>query len=72
MSWRDGTDNDKYSPIQTIHIFVDGVLCGTGQLSCGIIGGCGLQFCDDADESEDIYAMIEDEIERRRSSLVVQ
>lgn len=57
---------------QQISISMDGIWAGTGTLRNGIIADCGAQFCDDADESDLIYSMIEDAIAEGKDSLKVQ
>ena len=46
----------------TISISMDGVWAGSGKLVEGKIRECGAQFCDDQDETEVIYEMIEERI----------
>ena len=55
-----------------ISIFQDQVWAGSGKLIDGIISDCGAQFCDDQDESENVYEMIEEAIEEGRDSLKVE
>lgn len=45
-----------------ISISVDEIWAGSGKLENGQIVDCGAQFCRDADESEEIYEMIEQAI----------
>lgn len=52
-----------------ISIAVDGVWAGSGNLREGIIENCGAQFCDDADESENVYVRIEAAIELGKDSI---
>ena len=47
---------------QTIQIFVDGIFATAGRLVGGSIVDCAGQFCDDSDESENVYEEIEDAI----------
>lgn len=59
-----------------INIYVDNVWAGSGRLLGNADDGfeivdCGAQFCDDNDESEDVYGMIEDAIDNGESSLTV-
>ena len=51
---------------------MDGIWSGSGQLRDGIIENCGAQFCDDNDESLEIYEMIEEAIAAGKSSLKVE
>jgi hypothetical protein len=46
-----------------ISISMDGIWAGSGKLRDGQIEDCGAQFCDDNDESLEVYEMIEDAIE---------
>jgi hypothetical protein len=58
--------------IKRIGIIMDGVWAGTGNLVNGSIRDCGAQFCDDADESEVIYSLIEDAIAEGKDKLKVE
>lgn len=55
-----------------ITITVDHVWAGSGKLINGEIRECGAQFCDDNDESDVIYSMIEDAIEAGKTSLKIE
>jgi hypothetical protein len=46
-----------------IEISMDGVWAGSGKLVDGRIEDCGAQFCDDSDESLEVYDAIEAAIE---------
>jgi hypothetical protein len=56
----------------TISISVDNVWAGSGKLTDGVISDCGAQFGDDQDESENVYELIEEAIERGKDSLKVE
>ena len=55
----------------TISISVNGAWAGSGKLVNGRITDCGAQFCEDADESEEVYGLIEAAIDECRDSLSV-
>ena len=55
-----------------ISISVDGIWAGSGKLENGQIVDCGAQFCNDTDESEEIYEMIEVAIANGKSSVTVE
>lgn len=57
---------------QQISISLDGKWVGSGTLRDGVIVDCGAQFCDDNDESLEIYEMIEAAITKKRSSVHVR
>ena len=56
---------------QIISISMDQVWAGSGKLINGRIEDCGAQFCDDSDESESVYEIIEEAIEAGKSSVKV-
>jgi hypothetical protein len=56
----------------TIVISVDGKWFGSGKLVNGRIEGCAANFCDEADESEAIYQLIEEKIEKRGTHMTVE
>ena len=56
----------------TISISVDNVWAGSGKLTNGIIEDCGAQFCDDNDESLNVYDLIEEAIAEGKDSLKVE
>ena len=58
--------------LTTISIAMDGVWAGSGKLVDGIIEDCGAQFCDDQDESENVYELIEEAIAEGKDSLKVE
>ena len=55
-----------------ISISVDGIWAGSGKLENEQIVDCAAQFCRDADESEEIYEMIEQAIASGKSSVTVE
>ena len=55
-----------------IEIQVDGVWAGSGKMDGGYIRDCSAQFCVDADESEEVYEMIEDAITEGRERVKVE
>lgn len=64
------------SDYTSISIFMDGVFSGSGRLEGNAEDGhsikdCGAQFCDDADESIDVYDDIEEAINLGESSVKV-
>lgn len=46
-----------------IIISMDNIWAGSGDLVDGQIVNCGAQFCDDIDESDVVYSMIEDRLD---------
>jgi len=56
---------------QVISISMDQVWAGSGKLIDGRIEDCGAQFCDDTDESELVYELIEEAIEAGKDSVKV-
>lgn len=55
-----------------ISISVDEIWAGSGRLENGQIVDCAAQFCSDADESEEIYEMIEQAIAEGKESVTVE
>jgi hypothetical protein len=66
------TNKNTTAAASQISISVDGIWAGSGKLDGGQIVDCGAQFCRDADESEDIYEMIENAISGGRESVSVK
>jgi hypothetical protein len=62
----------KTTEFTTISISVDNVWAGSGKLTDGVISDCGAQFCDDQDECENVYELIEEAIEEGKDSLKVE
>jgi len=62
----------KSTEYTTISISIDGIWAGSGKLTDGVISDCGAQFCDDSDESENVYEMIEEAIAGGKDSLKVE
>jgi len=67
----------KTNDYTVISIFMDGVFSGSGRLEGSKEDGysikdCGAQFCDDADESEDVYGDIEEAINLGEKSVTVK
>ena len=56
----------------TISLAVDGIWAGSGKLIGGNIRDCGAVFCDDQDESETVYEMIEEAIAAGKQSLKIE
>jgi len=57
--------------VDTIVISVDGKWFGSGKMVNGRIEDCAANFCDDSDESEAIYRLIEEKIEKRADQMTV-
>lgn len=55
-----------------ISISMDGVWAGSGRFVDGQVVDCGAQFCDDNDESLEVYDMIDEAIENGQSEVRVQ
>jgi hypothetical protein len=62
------TTADNYT---TISISMDGTWAGSGKLRDGTIEDCGAQFCDDNDESDQVYDLIEAAIANGQQSIRV-
>lgn len=62
----------KNKSFTTISISMDGVWAGSGYLHNGTIEDCGAQFCDDNDESLELYEMIEEAIAAGRDHVDVE
>ena len=58
--------------LTVIEISIDGVWAGSGKLVDGRIEDCGAQFCDDNDESLDVYEAIEEAIQEGKSSVKIE
>jgi hypothetical protein len=56
----------------TITIRVNGTFAGNGKIINGSIVDCGAQFCNDNDESMEIYDLIEQAIERGDDNIGVE
>lgn len=70
-SW--GGEEWDYQPItREIAIYMDDVWAGTGQITAdGVIENCSAQFCDDNDESIEVYDKIEEAIRTGEKRLTV-
>jgi hypothetical protein len=55
-----------------ISIYQDGVWAGTGDFLNDSIQNCAAQFCDDNDESMDVYEAIEEAINLGESQVKVE
>lgn len=53
----------NHAEFTVIEISMDGVWAGSGKLIDGRIEDCSAQFCDDNDESLEVYDLIENAIE---------
>ena len=62
----------KSNEFTVISISMDGVWAGSGKLVDGQIKDCSAQFCDDNDESLEVYELIEDAIESGKDSIKVE
>jgi hypothetical protein len=62
-------DNGNFTAIE---ISLDGVWAGSGKLIDGRIEDCGAQFCDDSEESENVYELIEEAVVEGKSNLRVK
>ncbi len=62
----------KTQDYTTISISMDGVWAGSGRLVDGCIADCSAQFCDDNDESLEVYEMIDEAIENGDDELTVE
>ena len=68
----DGSEEgEEEETSQVISISMDQVWAGIGELINGRIEDCGAQFCDDTDESESVYELIEEAIEAGKDSVTV-
>ena len=56
----------------SISISMDQVWEGSGRLVDGRIVDCGAQFCDDTDESEAVYELIEDAITEGKDEIKIE
>ena len=57
---------------QQISISMDQAWTGSGRLVNGKIVDCGAQFCDDTDESEAVYELIEDAITEGKDEIKIE
>jgi len=68
------SDESEDSPLRHITIFVDNVEAGSGFVRIDQDGGhhvedCGAQFCEDTDESDAVYELIDEALTSGKSSI---